>query len=225
MSTKTVLEAAFAALVIGLLGFFLTYPYAGPVEVGDTLEQDSPDYYGTLRASCSGKENRACCESSVQSMESSGGFLAEQGTCPVGYERTMLRCIDSYQWCRFAQDANTDGVDMSHVIESDICSSYDLSVADDALSCLADRLEQGDVEGALTFFSSSPDNRDVLESLNATEQTRLAKSFRNAVLVKEVENVRVYTGTFFDVGDGTEHQNTRFSFTKRPAGNWIILSW
>lgn len=53
--------------------------------------------YDQLERECEGS---SCCISSVRTMRMLDAVLAtNRETCPQGYERDMLRCIDSYVWC------------------------------------------------------------------------------------------------------------------------------
>jgi len=57
-----------------------------------------PVDYDALRKDCKGN---GCCQASVKSMKSAKGFLHTDGsTCPSGYKRNMLKCIQTYMWCQ-----------------------------------------------------------------------------------------------------------------------------
>jgi len=54
-------------------------------------------YYQKLADKC---QESNCCLSSLDSLIAGHYALApENGTCPKGYRRNMLLCIDSYAWC------------------------------------------------------------------------------------------------------------------------------
>lgn len=53
--------------------------------------------YDQLESECAGS---SCCISSARTMRMLHAVLATHSeTCPQGYERDRLRCIDSYVWC------------------------------------------------------------------------------------------------------------------------------
>ncbi len=58
------------------------------------------DYYKQLIEGCKSKNNQSCCISSVQYMQNGNFKLAPKSGCPEGFQKDMLKCIDSYKWCR-----------------------------------------------------------------------------------------------------------------------------
>jgi hypothetical protein len=56
-------------------------------------------YYQNLAQECQNKTSVGCCLASVQAMQAGDYQLVPEDGCPTGYERNMMKCVDSYQWC------------------------------------------------------------------------------------------------------------------------------
>ena len=59
------------------------------------IQTDAP-YYLTLKKQC---HNNSCCLGSLKAMVETQSKLAQNDSCPTGYRRMMMRCVDSYVWC------------------------------------------------------------------------------------------------------------------------------
>ncbi len=63
--------------------------------------ENDPGYYDDLAQVCRDKQSVSCCMASVNRMKEDGLKLAsEDGSCPEGFVRNMMRCIDSFRWCQ-----------------------------------------------------------------------------------------------------------------------------
>lgn len=60
----------------------------------------SHPYYQGLAKQCELKQSVGCCLASVNAMQAGSYQLPINGKCPDGYDREMMKCIDSYQWCQ-----------------------------------------------------------------------------------------------------------------------------
>lgn len=89
------------ALIVGYLALANSNNW-WPFQERQVIEFDT--YYDLLIAQCSNKQNEICCLASEKQMEAGGFELAENGQCPAGYMRNMLRCPDSFQWCEPTND-------------------------------------------------------------------------------------------------------------------------
>lgn len=58
-----------------------------------------PDYYRNLAKECESRASYSCCISSVNYMADGNYTLEPETGCPEGYQRNMLRCIDTFKWC------------------------------------------------------------------------------------------------------------------------------
>lgn len=56
-------------------------------------------YYQELVKECETRKSFSCCIASVEDMAAGGYKLALEPGCPEGYQRTMLRCMNSFAWC------------------------------------------------------------------------------------------------------------------------------
>jgi hypothetical protein len=87
-------------IILGVLflSFFVTVGYCQE-KASATLTN-----YKALAEQCKKASSVGCCMASVRAMEK-GKYMLDTGksfkntTCPVGYQPTMMRCIDSYRWC------------------------------------------------------------------------------------------------------------------------------
>jgi hypothetical protein len=62
--------------------------------------QTSDPYYLKLEKQCYERTSPNCCLASLQGMVTTQSKLADaNGTCPAGYKRVMMKCIDTYVWC------------------------------------------------------------------------------------------------------------------------------
>ncbi|GEM_PF-3259218 len=87
--------------VIGILAvgaFFAGFIAFLPPE--PVLYQDT--YYGKLKAACSPDDN--CCIGSVKNMEAGSYKLAENKSCPDGFQRVAVKCPTAYSWCEPKND-------------------------------------------------------------------------------------------------------------------------
>ena len=63
--------------------------------------------YAVLANECKNKKSEGCCLSSVEAMRKGSYTLVPQKGCPVGYQPSGLRCIDSYGWCQPISTSST----------------------------------------------------------------------------------------------------------------------
>ena len=61
------------------------------------INQETENYYDVLEEKCNGDN---CCLSSLKHMRNNNYKKADENEeCPEGFNRSMMRCITSYQWC------------------------------------------------------------------------------------------------------------------------------
>ncbi|MFH2204224.1 MAG: hypothetical protein ABIJ96_13985 [Elusimicrobiota bacterium] len=65
-------------------------------------------YYGRLEKDCRGHTEDSCCLASVARMRTNGWEEAEEGKCPDGHQRDMLKCESSLRWCVPVKQKSTD---------------------------------------------------------------------------------------------------------------------
>ena len=58
-----------------------------------------PDYYQKLASQCLQKGSYSCCISSVKNMRQGNYRIEPESGCPEGFNRNMLKCIDTFIWC------------------------------------------------------------------------------------------------------------------------------
>ena len=97
------------------------------------------------------------------------------------------------------------------------------SSAEQALSDLADRLDENDINAARVFFAPSAKTTDFLSHLSAEQRTRLAAVLRALRLVSSSAEVRVYRGPWREP-DGTT-TDIEFGLSRDALGRWVIFSW
>ncbi|MFH1785888.1 MAG: hypothetical protein ABH842_05660 [Candidatus Micrarchaeota archaeon] len=57
------------------------------------------EYYKVLAEQCEAKGSYSCCMASVNNMAAYNYMLEPATGCPSGYQRNMLKCIDTFVWC------------------------------------------------------------------------------------------------------------------------------
>jgi len=114
---------------------------------------------------------------------------------------------------------------------SDYVEPIGMPTPEEALSCAAKAIEDGDIEEALKMYSESAHNkmRDLLNLLDSIERERLAESLKNATLDNEaeappVDNFRTYKTEMLVNGmpDGSLF-TVHFHIIKLPNDNWVIM--
>jgi len=95
--------------------------------------------------------------------------------------------------------------------------------ADQALSDLAARLEQGDIPGALRFFAQSEKTTRFLTQMTPMQRTRLVQLLRSLHLASDTGDVRTYSGPWLEP-DGTSTA-VEFGLSRDLLGQWVIFSW
>jgi len=81
-------------VILILLGsnFYSTYKH-------DKEISNLPDYYQQLALECESKGSYSCCMASVNNMANGNYKLSPDSGCSDGFQRNMLKCIDSFKWC------------------------------------------------------------------------------------------------------------------------------
>lgn len=68
---------------------------------GLQVSVDRGALYDRLEKECAGRMSPGCCSASVEAMRKDGFALAApDGSCPAGTSPDMMRCKDSFRWCR-----------------------------------------------------------------------------------------------------------------------------
>ena len=63
----------------------------------EPVNQETENYYDVLEKKCAGDN---CCLASLKTMRENNYKEADENRkCPEGFNRNMMRCITSYQWC------------------------------------------------------------------------------------------------------------------------------
>ncbi|MDP3954561.1 MAG: hypothetical protein Q8Q06_04055 [bacterium] len=220
-------------------GFELKYPegwevvYEGGIGVYLTPTSLKDGYETpTLGITPTAKENKSIQEiySSIDfdkecETTSFGGKVAYDCTPVISFAGERVVLIDyNEDYILNITDLFNDNI--SHQILStfrfiDSVMDEGISESKEALLRLADKLDAGDIEGALQFFSSSPLNRDVLSGLSPELRSNFAQSLRDAKIIKIDGNLHVYELPTF----APDVPTSEISLAGSEPGNWIIISW
>ena len=99
MDSKTIITLIL--LGVAMVGVFIILIF-NTMHAPDLSKEDSVysiGYYEQLDKDCEEKEDVSCCKSSVSNMRDGGYELVHDFGCLGGYNRNMMRCPGSYQWC------------------------------------------------------------------------------------------------------------------------------
>ena len=95
--------------------------------------------------------------------------------------------------------------------------------AEDALTELANRIEQNDITGALQYFATSAKTTAFLNALGPVQRSRFVELLRARQLVRTNGDIRVYSSPWREA-DGTITP-IELGVTRDPLGQWVIFSW
>jgi hypothetical protein len=95
--------------------------------------------------------------------------------------------------------------------------------AEDALTELANRIEQNDIAGALPFFATSAKTTAFLNALGPVQRARFAELLRARQLVRSSGDIRVYSSPWLEP-DGTTTA-IELGVSRDELGRWVIFSW
>jgi hypothetical protein len=94
---------------------------------------------------------------------------------------------------------------------------------EDALTDLANRIEQNDISGALHYFATSAKTTAFLGALGPVQRARFVALLRARQLVRTDGDIRVYSSPWLEP-DGTTTP-IELGVTRDPLGQWVIFSW
>ena len=162
-TTKIQFSKLFALTLFILLptaGFYLGTLYQQKIPSSPNPDL-TPSYYQTLRNQCKGNN---CCLSSVKSMEDNSYKLTETGECPPGFTRSLLRCLDSLQWCQPAsrQVPSQTPLDIQPLSPQSFCREHQGTWLDQYQECenlQSDQPENLCQEAGGTFSECEPNCR------------------------------------------------------------------
>ncbi|HQE38868.1 MAG TPA: hypothetical protein PLC55_06225 [Zoogloea sp.] len=90
------------------------------------------------------------------------------------------------------------------------------------LSQLADELGNGNIDGALKYFSANPRNREKLASFTPKMLSALSAGLRTATLLRSDGPTRVYA---VSITNGSASITAELGLTQIPSGEWYVMYW
>lgn len=97
------LKLIIITIAIIIIAFFVVLFIANfiypPIKQKIDIAKLPNDYYKNLAQKCKTTGSYGCCLASINDMAAKGYELEPKDGCPKGYQRNMLKCVDSFKWC------------------------------------------------------------------------------------------------------------------------------
>jgi len=108
-----------------------------------------PDYYKNLAKECKSRSSYNCCMSSVNNMANGNYKLEPETGCPDGYQRNMLKCIDTFVWCEPVKEISLCEKNGGKVSDITECNGEinKICTFPDGETCYMENIKDGKCEG------------------------------------------------------------------------------
>ena len=91
------------------------------------------------------------------------------------------------------------------------------------LNTIATAIEGGDIDAAVTHFSPSPLNAEILNKLTVDHRRTFAAALRTAVLIKTDGNTRVFQVPW--TTPTGQPLLLKMILARAETGEWVVISW